>query len=444
VDGIITSGPVKPRAAGADLPAVPAKVKMFEALSIRNYRLFFGGQVVSNTGTWMQRIAQDWLVLQITNSPLAVGITTALQFLPMLLMGLWGGLIADRYPKRRLLLMTQASMGVLAAVLAILTLTAHVQVWHVYLIAFGLGLATVVDNPSRQTFVNEMVPQHLVRNAVSLNSGNFQLARMLGPAVAGVVIGLVGSGWAFAINSVTYLAVIGGLLLMRTAELRYQPRREKGPGQIREGLRYVRNRPHLLWTIVLVFFIGTFGYNFAIILSAYTKNVFHSGAEVYGLLNSALAAGSVVGALLAARRSTGRMAVLFGCAVIFSAMLVVLGVTPWFWVFVGLLVVTGLFSVSFNTLANSTVQLATHPDLRGRVMSLYMLVFMGGTPIGSLLVGAVTEKWGAPLALVLSGSVCATACLATALLAARGTGVSLRVDLHRGAERHVRLVQHTG
>jgi MFS family permease len=426
----------------AGMPRGPEKVKTFAALGVRNYRLFFLGQVVSNTGTWMQRIAQDWLVLQITNSPLAVGVTTALQFLPMLLMGLWGGLIADRYPKRRLLLITQTSMGLLAGVLALLTLTGHVHVWHIYLIAFGLGLATVVDNPSRQTFVNEMVPHELVRNAVSLNSGNFQLARMLGPAVAGVVISLVGSGWAFGINALTYIAVIVGLAMMRPSELQPQALPKRGPGQIREGLRYVRHQPQILWTIVLVFFVGTFGYNFAIILSAYTKNVFHAGAGLYGLLNTAMAAGSVVGALVAARRGTGRMSVLFGAAIAFSGMLILLGVTPWLWVFVALLVLTGLFSVTFNTLANSTVQLRTEPALRGRVMSLYMLVFMGGTPFGSVIVGAIADKWGAPLALVISGVICVIAAAGSAVLAARSTGISLHVDLHKGAQRHVTLVAH--
>ena len=438
----LTERPDTGSAEPAETPQLPEKVKTFAALGVRNYRLFFFGQVVSNTGTWMQRIAQDWLVLQITDSPLAVGVTTALQFLPMLLMGLWGGLIADRYPKRRLLLITQTSMGLLAAVLAVLTLTGHVQVWHIYLIAFGLGLATVVDNPSRQTFVNEMVPHELVRNAVSLNSGNFQLARMLGPAVAGVVISLVGSGWAFGINALTYLAVLAGLAMMRTSELLPQPLPKRGPGQIREGLRYVRHQPQILWTIVLVFFVGTFGYNFAIILSAYTKDVFHSGADLYGLLNTAMAAGSVVGALVAARRTTGRMSVLFGTAIAFSGMLILLGVTPWLWIFVALLVLTGLFSVTFNTLANSTVQLRTDPALRGRVMSLYMLVFMGGTPFGSVVVGAITDRWGAPLALVISGAVCVIAAAGSAVLAARSTGISLHVDLHKGAQRHVSLVAH--
>ena len=426
--------PAGPDRAGAD-PAVHPST--FAALRVRNYRLFFGGQVVSNTGTWMQRIAQDWLVLQLTNSPLAVGITTALQFLPMLVFGLWGGLLADRYPKRRLLLITQAAMGVLAVLLAALTLAGAVQVWQVYLIALGLGLATVVDNPARQTFVNEMVPKDLVRNAVGLNSGNFQLARMLGPAVAGVLISAVGIGWAFALNALSYIAVIVALALMRPRELKKMPLAERGPGQLREGLRYVRRTPALLWPIVLVFFVGTFGYNFAIILSAYTKDVFNSGADVYGLLNTVMAAGSVAGALVAARRTNASLSVLFLSALGVGLGLVLLGLTPWFIPFAGLLVAVGFISVTFNTLGNSSVQLASSPELRGRVMSLYMLVFMGGTPLGSLVVGWITEQWGAPLALVISGGVCVVAAGGAAVLAARSAGISLHLNLHREEWKHL-------
>ncbi|HYN74144.1 MAG TPA: MFS transporter [Nakamurella sp.] len=413
----------------------------FAALHIRNYRLFFSGQVVSNTGTWMQRIAQDWLVLQITNSPLAVGITTALQFLPMLLFGLWGGLLVDRYPKRRLLLITQTAMGSLAAILAGLTLAGVVEVWQVYLIAFGLGLATVVDNPARQTFVNELVPKSLVRNAVSLNSGNFQLARMVGPAVAGVLISVVGIGYAFAFNAVSYLAVIAALGAMRVRDLQKLPLVPRGPGQLREGLRYVWRTPALLWPVVLVFFVGTFGYNFAIILSAYTKNVFDAGADVYGLLNTMLALGSVAGALMAARRVATRLWVLFAAAASMGLGLVLLGLTPWFIPFVILLVAVGFISVTFNTLGNTSVQLASDPELRGRVMSLYMLVFMGGTPVGSLIVGAITDRWGAPIALVLTGTVCVVAAGAAAVLAARSAGLALRVDRSAGAGRRIVLVR---
>jgi MFS family permease len=431
-----TAAPIDDPGVAADaVPDPAARPSTFAALHIRNYRLFFSGQVVSNTGTWMQRIAQDWLVLQITNSPLAVGITTALQFLPMLLFGLWGGLLVDRYPKRRLLLITQTAMGSLAAMLAALTLVGVVQVWQVYLIAFGLGLATVVDNPARQTFVNEMVPKSLVRNAVSLNSGNFQLARMVGPAVAGVLISVIGIGYAFAFNAVSYLAVIAALGAMRVRDLQKQPLAPRGPGQLREGLRYVWRTPALLWPVVLVFFVGTFGYNFAIILSAYTKNVFDAGADVYGLLNSMLALGSVAGALMAARRVATRLWVLFAAAAGMGLGLVLLGLTPWFIPFVVLLVAVGFISVTFNTLGNTTVQLASDPELRGRVMSLYMLVFMGGTPVGSLIVGAITDRWGAPVALVLTGTVCVLAAGVAAVLAARSAGFSVHLNLHRGMRR---------
>ncbi len=420
--------------AGATAPGDPARIPTFAAFAIRNYRLFFAGQVISNTGTWMQRIAQDWLVLSITNSPLAVGITTALQFLPMLLFGLIGGVVADRYPRRALLIATQAVMGLLATTLAVLTFAGLVQVWQIYLVAFCLGLVTVVDNPTRQTFVNEMVPHRLVRNAVSLNSGNFQLARTVGPAVAGVLITVAGAAWAFGINAVSYLAVIAGLLLMRPSELQPSPKAARRPGQVREGLAYVRHRPDLLWTMVLVFFIGTFGYNFAIILSAYAKNVFQSGADTFGLLNSAMAIGSVAGALLAARRQTGRLSTQFALAAIFGLLLLALGVTPWFVPFVALLVVAGMVGVLFNTLANSSVQLGTDAELRGRVMSLYMLVFAGGTPIGSVIVGAITNAAGPEVGLLVSGSVVVLATLGAGLMAARQSGRHLSDLRERAGE----------
>lgn len=423
----------------APTPAAEARIPTFAALRIRNYRLFFAGQAVSNTGTWMQRIAQDWLVLQLTNSPLAVGITIGLQFAPMLFLGLFGGLVADRFAKRRLLIITQSVMCGLAGVLAGLTLAGRIQVWHVYVIALGLGVVTVLDNPARQTFVNEMVPQHLVRNAVGLNSGNFQLARMVGPAVAGVLISTIGIGATFALNAASYLGVLVGLALIRPAELLRLPRATRGPGQVREGLRFVRSRPDLIATIVLVFIIGTFGFNFAIILSAYAKDVFHSGAGTYGLLNSVMAGGSVLGALVAARRTTSRLAGLVATAVGFSALLLVLGGLRWMPAFAAVLFVAGLVSITFNTLGNSSIQLGTPAALRGRVMSLYMLVFLGSTPIGSLLVGWITDRWGAPTALLVTGAICLVATTAVGAIIARRNRVTLHVDLHRG-EPHLRVV----
>lgn len=414
----------------ADVPASD-RVPMLSALRVRNYRLYFTGQLISNAGTWMQRIAQDWLVLQLTNSPLAVGITTALQFLPLLLFGLLGGLVIDRFSKRSILIVTQAIMGALAAALAVVVLTGVVAVWQIYLIAFLLGVVTVVDNPTRQVFVNEMVPERLVRNAVSLNTGTFQLARLVGPAVAGLMIAATGSGWAFVINAASYGATIVALLAMRTDQLRKLPGAPRERGQLREGLRYVRARPQILWPIVAVFFIGTFGYNFSVFLSAYAKNVFHSGADLYGLLNTAVALGSLLGALLAARRASVRLGFLFAVAAAFSASMIAMGFVPWLFGFMAVLVACGVASTSFSSTANASVQLASDHRFRGRVMALYMVVFMGGTPIGGPIAGLITDKLGAPAAMVICGGVCLVASVACGVLSVR----------HTRSARHRELVE---
>ncbi|WP_043226798.1 MFS transporter [Streptomyces sp. NRRL F-5193] len=391
----------------------------FSSLSIRNYRLFFTGAIVSNTGTWMARITQDWLVLSLTGSAAAVGITTALQFLPMLLFGLYGGVIADRYPKRRLLLVSQAALGLCGLALAVLTLSGQVQVWHVYLIAFLLGMVTVVDNPARQSFVSEMVGPDQLRNAVSLNSANFQSARLVGPAVAGVLIAGVGSGWAFLINGLSFLAPLAALWLMRTSELHKVERAPRGKGQLREGLRYVAGRPDLIWPIVLVGFIGTFGFNFPIWLTAFSEEVFHVGAGTYGFLNTLMAAGSLAGALLAARRGTTRLRMLVIAAGVFGVLEVMAALSPSFWLFALLLVPIGMIGLTVNITANSAVQMATDPAMRGRVMSLYMMVFAGGTPIGAPLLGWVTDTYGARVGFAAGGLVSLAAAAVIGLVLAR-------------------------
>ncbi|MBT2364743.1 MFS transporter [Streptomyces sp. ISL-10] len=408
------------------------KQTMFSSLKIRNYRLFATGQVVSNTGTWMQRIAQDWLVLTLTGSASAVGITIALQFLPMLLFGLYGGVIADRMPKRRLLLVTQAAMGLTGLALAALTLSGHVQVWHVYLTAFLLGLVTVVDNPARQSFVAEMVGPDQLRNAVSLNSANFQSARLVGPAVAGVLITAVGSGYAFLLNGLSFLAPVAGLMMMRTSELHKVERAPRGKGQLREGLRYVAGRPELIWPIVLVGFIGTFGFNFPIWLSAFVDDVYHSGAGTYGLLNTLMAAGSLAGALLAARRGTSRLRILVGAAVLFGLLEVVTAFAPEFWIFAALMVPIGMCGLTVNVTANSSVQMATDPLMRGRVMSLFMMVFTGGTPLGAPLVGWITDAYGPRVGFAAGGAVATLAAVAVGVMLARVGGLRLSVGWHRG------------
>lgn len=398
----------------------------FSSLRNRNFRLFAAGQTVSNTGTWMQRIAQDWLVLKLTGSTTALGITTGLQFLPMLLFGLWGGVIADRYPKRRLLIGTQTVMGLLAAVMAVLVLTDAVRVWHVWVLAFGLGLATVVDNPARQAFVVEMVGREDLPNAVGLNSANFQLARIVGPAVGGVLIGAIGTGWVFVVNAISYIGVLLGLMAIREAELRSMPIVSREKGQLREGLRYVRGKPELLVAIALVGFIGTFGYNFAVTLAAFSNDVFHAGPGSFGLLNTVFAFGSLAGALLAARRGRTRMRVLVAAAIAFGLLETLAALMPGYWSFALMLIPIGMAGLTFNTAANSTVQLACDPVMRGRVMGIYMLVFMGGTPIGGPLTGWLAESFGPRAGLFLGGLISLIAALAVAVLLTRHAGIRLR------------------
>ncbi|WP_405645444.1 MFS transporter [Streptomyces sp. NBC_00019] len=408
---------------------------MFSSLKSRNYRLFFAGQVVSNTGTWMQRIAQDWLVLSLTGSSTAVGVTTALQFLPMLLFGLYGGVLVDRLPKRPTLLVTQSAMAVTGLALAFLTLSGHVEVWHVYLAAFAVGLATVVDNPARQTFVSEMVGPDQLQNAVSLNSANFQSARLIGPAVAGLMITGVGTGWAFLANGMSFVAPIAGLLLMRSRDLHVVERAPRGKGQLREGLHYVAGRPDLIWTIVLVGFVSTFGFNFPVYLSAFADDVFHAGAGSYSLFNTLMAVGSLAGALLAARRGTARMRVLVAGAVAFGTLEIVAALAPSLWLFALLMVPIGMFGMTVNVTANSSVQLSTDPAMRGRVMSLYMMVFMGGAPLGAPIAGWITDAYGVRAGLAAGGVIAASAAVTIGLFLARVGNLRLSVGWHHGHPR---------
>ncbi|MFF3491360.1 MFS transporter [Streptomyces sp. NPDC002795] len=428
-----------PAPAAHNQNARPRKPSMFASLKVRNYRLFATGAVVSNTGTWMARITQDWLVLSLTGSSTAVGVTTAMQFLPMLLFGLYGGVIADRFAKRNLLFCTQGAMSLSGLFLAALTLTGNVQVWHVYVAAFFTGLVTVVDNPTRQSFVSEMVGPDQVRNAVSLNSANFQSARLIGPAVASALTAAVGPGWAFLANGLSFLAPLTGLMLMRTHELHETKRSPRGKGQLKEGLRYVSQHPELIWPIVLVGFVGTFGFNFPIWLSAYADDVFHGGVGQYGLFNTLMAVGSLAGALLAARRRSTRLRVLVGAAIGFGVLEVAAAWAPGVWAFAPLIVLLGILGLTVNVTANSTVQMGTDPEMRGRVMALFMMVFTGGTPLGGPLFGWLADQYGVRVSFALAGVICAVAAVGVGLLLARAANLRLKVDLRRG-ERHVQFV----
>jgi MFS family permease len=408
-------------------------VTTFRSLRNRNYRLFAAGQIVSQSGTWGQRVAQDWLVLELSgNSGVALGITTGLQFLPVLVLGLYGGVLADRYDKRRLLIGAQAAMGVLALVLAGLDLSGAVQLWHVYALALALGLASVVDTPVRQAFVSEMVDPDDLPNAVSLNSATFNSARIVGPAAAGAAIAAVGTGWVFLVNGVSYVAVIAGLAAMRRADLHPAAPLERAKGQLREGLAYVRSRPDLLVPIVLVFVVGTFGLNFQITLALVVKEVFQRGAGAYGLLSAFLALGSLVGALASARRSgPPRQRTLFASVLAFGLLEMAVGLAPTYELMALLLVPTGVAVLTFTTTANSTVQLGSAPHVRGRVMALYVLVFLGGTPVGAPLIGALAEAFGPRSSIVLGGAVVAVSGVVAAVVMTRVRGLRLEPHLAR-------------
>ena len=404
----------------------------FRALSNRNFRLFATGQMISNTGTWMQRIAQDWLVLTLTNqSGTALGITTALQFLPILLFTLWGGVLADRLPKRKVLLGTQAVMGLQALILGVLTVTGHAKVWQVYVLATVLGLAAALDTPVRQAFVSEMVGRRDLPNAVALGSATFNLGRVIGPALAGLLITWIGTGTVFLVNAASFLAVITGLMMMRTSELRPSARVPRSPGAVREGLRYVSGRRDLLLVVVVVGAVGTFGFNFQISTALMATHIYDKGASAFGLLSTAFAIGSLAGALLAARRagSTGArppLRLVVALALGFGVLEVVCGFSPTYWSFFILLIPTGLLAIAFATSANAFVQLGVDPTLRGRVMAIYMLAFFGGTPIGAPIIGAVAQTAGARWSLFGGGLATLTATLvAVALLRPRSPRSSL-------------------
>ncbi|HXS64756.1 MAG TPA: MFS transporter [Streptosporangiaceae bacterium] len=396
-------------------------------MKVRNFRLFATGQLISNTGTWMQRVAQDWLILELTHgSGTAVGLATGLQFLPLLLFSLWGGAIADRYPKRYVLMVTQASMGALAVILGVLAITGVVQPWHVYVLAFGLGLATVVDNPTRQSFAIEMVGKPDLQNAIALNSAVFNLARITGPAVAGLVIALVGTPTAFFVNAASYGAVLIGLKIMRPSELRPAERVERAKGQLRAGLAYVRSRPDLLTTMVLVFFIATFGMNFGVTTALMSRVVYHTGAGKFGIASAVFAFGALIGALVAARRAKTGLRLLVVTGLAFSLLEIASGLMPTYWLFLVVLVPTGLTVISLSTAANASIQLNTPAEMRGRVMGIYMLMFLGGAPVGSTLTGWVAETFGTRLSIVAGGIISVAATVVVGLLVARSRGVPVR------------------
>ncbi|NVM98937.1 MFS transporter [Arthrobacter sp. SDTb3-6] len=401
---------------------------MFRALKVFNYRLWVTGALVSNIGTWMQRVAQDWLVLTILihNSGTAAGITTGLQFLPIVFLGPFAGLLGDRVNKRKLLLCTQTAMGLCALLLGLLVVTNTVQLWHVYVLAFLLGVASAFDAPSRQAFVSEVVSKEDVPNAVALNSASFNLARLAGPGVAGLVIALFGTGPAFLINAASFVAVIFSLWRMRVSELQPVVRVPRGKGQIREGFRYIRQRPDLMMIMGLVFMVGTFGMNFQITNALMATTIFHLGPGEYGLLGSVMAIGTLAAALLAARRKTMRTMYIVGGALAFGVMVAIAAAMPSYALYALALVPVGLAALTFMNACNTTVQLTTDSAMRGRVLAVYMVVLQGGTPIGAPLVGWIATAFGARWSLGIGAVVAIVSGLAALIMMNRRNHVRLR------------------
>ncbi|MGN6563768.1 MAG: MFS transporter [Thermomicrobiales bacterium] len=418
-------------------PARPPLKEAFRALRNWNYRLFWCGQIVSMVGTWMQRIAQAWLVLGLTNSPLALGIVTACQTGPVLFLALFGGVVADRVPKRRLLVITQTVMLIQASILAILTAGGWIQLHELYLLAAVLGTATAIDSPTRQAFVKEMVGPKDVPNAVALNSIVMNTARLVGPALGGVTIAVIGVAGCFTLNAVSFLAVIGGLLLMRLNLLYDVPSPARGNvlKQIGEGLRYATHTPDITIVMLLLGVIGTFGYNTNVLLPLIATYVLHAGSIGFGALTSAMAIGSLAAAFGIAYSGHVSQRTLFTGAAGFSALLFCLSLATHWAIIIVVLVVLGVFSIVFTATANSRLQLITPPHLRGRVMSLYTMLFLGSTPIGSLVLGSLAQHQGVRLAVGEVAVICGLGTIA-GLLYARAhrqpAGETTMIEQHLG------------
>ncbi|WP_426178356.1 MFS transporter [Pseudomonas sp. TWRC1-2] len=375
----------------------------FRSLRSPNYRIWAAGALVSNVGTWMQRTAQDWLVLtQLTpHNAAAVGIVMALQFGPQLLLLPWTGFAADHYDQRKLLIFTQAVMGLLALTLGVFTITGFVQLWHVYVFAFLSGCASAFDAPVRQIFVAELVGEKDLSNAIALNSTSFNMARMIGPAVAGVTIASVGTGWAFLLNGSSFFAVLASLFFLRVSTQHTKVRALRTKGSLTEGMRYVWARPDLKAILLMLFLIGTFGMNFPIFISTMAVTVFHADARGYGLLTSTLAIGTIAGALIAAGSERPRFKSLLTGAAVFGFGCMLAALAPNYWTFAIALVVIGVGAMTFSNTTNSLMQLTTEPAMRGRVIALRVAVALGGTPIGAPIVGWVADHLGPRWALVV-------------------------------------------
>jgi len=381
-----------------------AATRTFSSLRVRNYRRYFTGQMISMCGTWMQTVGQAWLVLKITGSGTALGLVTALQFLPVLLLGPVGGLLADRLAKRRVILVTQSLSALLALVLGVLVTTGDVRLWHVYVLASCLGLVSTIDNPTRQTFVLEMVGPEDLANAVTLNAVMLNGARVIGPAIAGALIAGFGLAVCFYVNAASYIAVLVAVALMAAAELHSTPRTTRAKGQLRDGFRYVRATPVLRDSLIMMAIVGTLTYEFQVNLPLVARYTFHGTAATYSLLTAAMGLGAVVGGLFTASRRHGGAATLVRSALVLGGVVLVAAIAPTLATEVVVLLFVGAASISFLSRGSTTLQLEAEPEMRGRVMGLWSVAFLGSTPIGGPIIGAVGQHAGPRWGLVVGGS----------------------------------------
>lgn len=405
--------------------------KTLDSLSVPNFRLFTISNVIAMTAIWMQRIAQDWLVLEMTGSVAAVGVTVAMQFAPMLAFGLFGGVIVDRYSKRMLLMLTQSIVAALSLALTVLTLTGSVQVWHVWSIAFLVGLVTVIDNPTRQVFVNEIVGPRYLRNAITVNSSVFQLGGLIGPATSGALIVTVGAGWSFGINTIACLVTVLALSQLKASALHRTPPAPREKGQLREGIRYVISKPTIFWPLVMLGFLSVFSLNMPVLLAAYASDVYRVGAGGYGLFNTLVAVGAFAGALASTRRASIRLRTVIFCGGLWALIQAGSGLMPTEIAFASALVATGIANQFFFTAGNPLVQMSSNVRVRGRVMSVWVLVLLGGQALGGPLMGWIVEQFGPRIGMLVSGLVPALAAVVIALVLAHRHQLRLAVTLRR-------------
>ncbi|GAA4834207.1 MFS transporter [Garicola koreensis] len=409
---------------------------MFASLANRNYRIYAAGALVSNVGTWLQSTAQAWLVLQLTGSGTALGATVALQLLPSLLFSPIAGVLADRFPKRKLMVWMQFVMAAPSAFLGCLALAGVAEPWHVYILAFLFGTGRALEAPTRQSFVSEMVEAKHLSNAISLNSASFNSGRLIGPGLAGLLIALLGSGvdatgWVILGNALSYSFVLAALALMDGAKLTPAEVTTRSRGQIRDAVRYVRSRGDLMLLLTCVFFLGMFGMNFQITSALMATETFGKGAGEFGILGSIMAIGSLAGALLAAGRKRPRLRFVVGAGLLFSAAQITSGLMPTYVSYAAVLPLVGLSILTTVTTANALLQMTSAPSMRGRVVSLYLMVFIGSAPLGSPLIGFIGEYMGARWALVISGLAAGTGIAVAGLLYARMRKIRLRSIIRR-------------